>query len=103
MLGPAEMKQRPGIDRDTHRCRFGKLRVGRQVGSLAPVDQDADRAAVAGLAVERGQQPPIVAARLGQQAGGAGGRLVAVRPQRRRALQRIDRSLSPLGTRKSTV
>ena len=84
------MKQRPGIDRHNYRCRIRQLRVRRQVRSLAAVDQDTDRAAIPGLAVERCKQAPVVATRLGDKAGGAGCRLVAVLQQRRGALERID-------------
>ena len=40
----------PGSTVTTHRCRVRQRGVGRQVGGFAPVDQDADRAAVAALA-----------------------------------------------------
>ena len=75
----------------TGTCRR-KLDGQRQVGDLLPGGADADHRAVVAGGVERGEQAAVVAARLGEQAAGAGGGGLAVGPERGGVLRSAARS-----------
>ena len=88
-LDRTEAEQRAGIDFQHHRYGIGQIGIGRQVRRLLAADEDADRPAIVTLVVERGENPPIVAARLGQEPRRAGRRSPLVGKQRRGAANGI--------------
>ena len=73
-----EGEDRPGVDLDAHLCRRRQPDIRRQSGGLPTVDEDVDRAAVMRLAVKGRENALVVRPGLGDQAGRAGCRLVAV-------------------------
>ena len=78
----AEIESRPGPDVDHDRNRRPEVDVERQVGNLLPGGADAyDRAVVAG-GIEGGEQSPVVAARLRDEAADPGGWGLPVGPER---------------------
>ena len=68
--GAREQELRAGIDGDRDLRIVWNIRIGRNFVRLAAIDKDGNGAAIAALAIERGQDAAIVAARLGEQSGG---------------------------------
>ena len=80
--GGAEQELRSGDDADHHRDVLGKLDADLDVGDLLAGGADADLRAVVAGGIERDQEAAVVAAGLGEQPGVAGGRRLAVAPER---------------------
>jgi len=66
-----EQKLRAGVNRNRDLRIIGDFRVGRNVVRLATINLNRNRTAIAAFAIECGQNAAIIAARLGQQSGGA--------------------------------
>lgn len=73
-----EAEKRAGIDQYGHIHRIGQVDIGRQIGRFDAADADGGGAAVIAFIVERCDDAAIIAARLGQEARRARGRLVLV-------------------------